>query len=61
MEELGGDGACGRMGHLPAEQTRSSGDAPYDKEFLVTSWAAWRQSDVLDLELLPLRFITWPK
>lgn len=48
-------------GHFPAEQMLSSGDVPYDKEFLVTSWAARCWSDMLKLELLPLRFITPPK
>ena len=48
-------------GCFPVEQTLSFGDFPYDKEFLVTSWAAWRWSDVLKLELLPLHFITEQK
>lgn len=48
-------------GPSPAEQTLSSGDVSYDKEFLMTSWAAWRGSDVLELEWLPLSFITQPK
>lgn len=58
------DGAAGWRrsvwvdGPSPAEQTLSSGDVSYDKEFLVTSWAAWRGSDVLELEWLPLSFIT---
>lgn len=30
-------------GPAPAEHTLSSGDVSYDKEFLVTSWAAWRE------------------